>query len=448
MKFSYENYQELLQAGAFCLPCGFQPYISVNKVQYSTIEKEHDEKKNSYEKAFRELSRRVGKEYYWKVYPVQSRTLDYAQLAFPAYKFILPEVLAEDWLAIVDWHKFQRDHALHQPLTAYIVLKLLGFGNSNNAFKIGNESLLDLSVNQILTWSGTRYLKEYLIDMHVMDNADSDLWFGQSTLSKEMWKALFIEAACLAATFHDMGYPWQYVNILASKLRYSGGQQIESPTDDADNIIRQFGQRLIFCPLNGYHLLDRNVPATWHQRLKNLTSLSLRETHGFPGAIGFLYFNDALREFPNLKIHPIRQFCVEWAAMGIMMHDMGKIYWGDKGTESPPENPQLQLHFDIDPLGCIIALADVLEDFERPVVEFSSGDDHSIGYYSTACNSSHLEYVNGTLTIKYQMKSAKQKAKKRFYMEKEHKEYFAPNVGYLNLAAAGINKVSMESLSP
>lgn len=446
MEFSYSDYQKSLCSGLFHLPCGFQPYMPINRVQYRKMEDEHDGKKNSVEKAFRELSRRVGKKHYWKVYPVQSRTLDYAQMAFPAYKFILPEVLADDWLAIVDWHKFQRDHALHQPLTAYIVLKLLGYGNSDEAFRIGTESLLELCVEQILHSQKTKYLKEYLVDTHIMDKSDNTLWFGDNHISRELWKALFIEAACLSATFHDMGYPWQYVNILASKLQYAGGQQIESPSDDADTIIRQFGNRLLFCPLNGYRLLDRNTPSTWHHRLKSITTSSLRETHGFPGAIGFLYFNDAIREFPDSKNHPIRQFCVEWAAMGIMMHDMGKIYWGKDDTETPPQNQQLQLHFEVDPLSCILTLADILEDFERPVVEFTPNNKGSTDNYRFPCISSQLEYSNGNLDIIYKMKSDIDRVNKIPYMKKEHKENFDAGMGYIDFSACGIKKIEMNAI--
>ena len=109
------------------------------------MEKEHQKKNHNLDDCFRELYKRVGRDYYWKVYPIQYQTLNYAQMSFPAYKFILPEVIADDWLAIVDWHKFQRDHALHQPLTAYIVLKILTGGkNSSKALKINGETLLEL----------------------------------------------------------------------------------------------------------------------------------------------------------------------------------------------------------------------------------------------------------------------------------------------------------------
>jgi hypothetical protein len=358
----------------------------------------------------------------------------------------LPEVIADDWLAIVDWHKFQRDHALHQPLTGYIVLKLLGFGCSNQAFKINKTNLLDLFVETILQWKGTRYLREYLENTHMMDHGDNSLWFGNKNGSKELWKALLVETAYLASLFHDMGYPWQYVNILKDKLEYSSGPLYETPSECENEIIRLYGNRLFFCPMNGYHLLDRNTPSTWESNLKVIVGQALRKTHGFPGAIGFLYLNDILRDFPNTKKHPIRQFCVEWAALGVMMHDMGKVYWGKDKTKTPPDNPHLQLRFEIDPLGCLIALADVLEEFERPIVAFSPNQAGTHGSYGTACYSTELTYDQGKLSILYKMASASERILKMHYMAEEQKEYFDPLHGYVNLSYCGINCVTMDAI--
>ncbi len=428
--------------GRLMPPDVFQPYIPIDRVRYRKMEKIHNEKKNDYATAFRHLHKRVGNEYYWKVYPSQTRSLNYSQSAFPAYKFILPEILADDWLAIVDWHKFQRDHALHQPLTAYIVLKLLGNGNSTEAFKINKKSLLDICIDTILSWEGTAYLKKYLIECNLLDYDDNDIWLGNNPRSKELWKALFVEAAYLAALFHDLGYPWQYINILANKLEYTDGRQ-ETPSQNVDHIIKLFSKRLFFCPFNGYRLFDRNAPSTWFDDLKNLVSKAFRDTHGLPGAIGFLYFNDAVRDYPGKKNHIIRQFCVEWAAMAIMMHDMGKIYWGMNNTKTPPENTQLRLDFNVDPLSCIIALADVLEDFERPVVKFSDMSNSSKANYEVACKETILSWDDSILDIEYKMSSLDYAKSKITFLEKERKEYFDSQFGYIDLSSLGIEDVQM-----
>src|SRR4030042_1192178 len=143
MEFSFEDYQNKLNTGIFIPPDTFRPYVSVKPDAYRALQREHEQRGLLIEDTFRQLAKRVGRDYFWKVYPVQSETLDWAQLSFPAYRFILAEVLQDDWLATVDWHKFNRDHALHQPLTAYVVLKMLT-GAGDLGLEIGGRRLLDI----------------------------------------------------------------------------------------------------------------------------------------------------------------------------------------------------------------------------------------------------------------------------------------------------------------
>lgn len=447
MKFSFslKDYQSFLQKGKLIPPNAFQPYIPIDRLRYWKLETLHKEKEHDYRYAFGNLHKRVGNDYFREVYPAQSRSLDYSQSAFPAYKFILPEVLADDWLAIVDWRKFQRDHALHQPLTAYIVLKLLGNGASGEAFQINGESILDKAVNTVLEWKGTSYLKKYLLECNLLEYGDADVWLGSNSISSRLWKALFLETAYLAALFHDFGYPWQYINFMADKLEYTDGQQ-EAPSQNADHIIKLFEKRLFFCPLNGYRLFDINAPANWHDDLRNLVSKAFRETHGLHGALGFLYFNDVLRDYPAREKHIIHQFCVEWAAMAIMMHDMSKIYWGHGKTNSPPEHKQLRLDFRIDPLSCIISLADVLEDFERPVVDFTNFNKSSKASYEAACKETNLYWkTSNILEIEYIMNSDDYAISKDAFLKEEQKEYFDSQFGYIDVSSLGINDVQMRT---
>ena len=269
MIFSYADFQAGLASGLYVPPSAYQPFMRVKHSQYSALEQAHRDKGHDVDQAFRELRRRVGREYYWKCYPVQAQAMDYSQLAFPAYRFILPEVLADDWLATVGWHKVSRDHVLHQPLTAYVVLKLLiGGGDANQAFMANDEvSLLDACVNEILKWQGTRYLRDFLVETGVRE---TEPWLNDSAVGRALWKCLFVEAAYLAATFHDMGYPWQYVNLLNNKLDHAGLQP-DSPGADAERLIEAFGGRLLFRPFNGYRFPNRSAPATWNHQLTAIT---------------------------------------------------------------------------------------------------------------------------------------------------------------------------------
>ena len=443
MIFSYSDYQEGLAAGLYVPPSAFRPFMQIKRSQYAALEEAYRDKGHDTYRAFQELRRRVGREFYWRCYPVQAQAMHYSQLAFPAYRFILPEVLADDWLATVGWHKFNRDHVLHQPLTAYIVLKLLtGGGDSGQALMIDEGvSLLDACVDEVLKWQGTAYLRQFLLGIGVHE---TEPWLNGSPMGRVLWKSLFVEAAYLAAIFHDMGYPWQYVNLLSNKLEHAGYLP-DSPGADAERLIEAFGDRLLFCPINGYRFLTRTAPATWHHQLANITAKALRRTHGLPGAVGFLYLNDILREYPMDTIHPMRQFCVEWAAVAIMMHDMPKIYWG--GDTAPPSNGHMRLRFSTDPLSSVIALADVLEDFARPVASFRDTGKSVEVNYRDGCDSTVLELHRTSaprvMTIEYRFSNEDQFAKKRHWMPGEHREYFDTQHGYLDLSGAGIDRVDM-----
>lgn len=443
MIFSYSDYQEGLAAGLYVPPSAYRPFMRVKHTQYAALEQAHQDKGHDADRAFRELRRRVGREYYWKCYPVQAQAMYYSQLAFPAYRFILPEVLADDWLATVGWHKFNRDHVLHQPLTAYVLLKLLtGGGDASQAFVLANGvPLLDACVDELLKWQGTAYLRDFLIGTGVRE---TEPWLDDSSIGRALWKSLFVEAAYLAAIFHDMGYPWQYVNLLSNKLEHAGYQP-DSPGADAERLIDTFGERLFFCPLNGYRFLNRTAPTTWSHQLAAITAKALRKTHGLPGAIGFLYLNDILRDYPADNTHPIRQFCVEWAAMAIMMHDMPKIYWG--GDAAPPSNSHMRLKFDIDPLSCVIALADVLEDFARPVAHFHDNSTTVEVQYQDGCDATLLELQHSSaptvMNIEYRFSNEDQYAVKQHWMPEEHRMYFDTRHGYIDLSGAGIDRVNM-----
>lgn len=448
MHFSLSDYRAGFASGFYSSPTAYRPFMQVNRRQYRDLERRHAESGNDVRTAFRALRQRVGKEHFGSTYPIQARTLHYSQVAFPAYRFILPEVLADDWLATVDWHRPHRDHILHQPLAAYIVLKLLTGGEEGGQplQMPSGRSLLDECVNEIMKQDGTAYLREFLLGTGI---SHSEVWLKDCPMGRELWKALFVEAAYLAAVFHDMGYPWQYVNALSNKLEYAGYPP-DSPTADATSVVETFGNRLLFCPLNGYRFVNRNAPATWRQRLHELTARALRKTHGLPGAIGFLHLNDVLREYPTEPLHPIRQFCVEWAAMAILMHDMPSLYWG-KDMDTPPDNGHMRVRLAVDPLSCVVALADVLQEFCRPVATFSDkrGSDTVVEVdYQSACESVEVELFpnsrpNG-LRLVYYMRDRDVLAYRRSQLANEHKRYFDQQYGYLDFSSAGVTAVEME----
>lgn len=129
-----------------------------------------------------------------------------------------------------------------------------------------------------------------------------------------------------------------------------------------------------------------------------------------------------------------------------MMHDMGKIYWGEE-TSTQPENLYMRLKFETDPLSCIITLADVLQDFSRPTVSFRENSEAVEVRYLSGCDSTILEIDNssGVLKIMYRYDDRRQRASKLKWLPAEHREYFDQRYGYLDLSAAGIRRVDMET---
>lgn len=449
MDFSFEDYQRMLHSGSFQAPEALRPYVNVIPDAYKRLDMKHEDRGLNVVTAFRKLQERTGQDYFQKIYPMQTETLDWSQLSFPAYRFILAEVLQDDWLASVDWHKDNRDHALHQPLTAYITLKMLT-GAGGNPWEIGGVSLLDRCITEIEKWEKTDYLERFLKSNDPKDSGLHEQLFNKTALSREIWKTLFVETAFLAAVFHDLGYPWQYVNRLNSKLSHAGYIK-DSPNADAESLLKDFGSRLLFCPLNGYKCIGYNAPMTWKSRLIEQTKVGLRDTHGFPGAIGFLYLNDVLRDYPKGE-SAVREFCVEWAAMAIMMHDMKKVYWGKGETSTPPENKHLQLRFDVDPLSCVIALADVLQDFERPNAKFrsppSTCENHELKTcleYNHDVDQVVLDYnsTSSSLKIKYRCVEANFVSTKNILLNGDRENYFDSRYGYLDLSACEIEHVEL-----
>lgn len=443
--FSLDDYRESIISGSFSPPTNFCPFYEIDPVLYFK-QKNSNFRWTALGKTLKEIKKRTDNDYFCKTYPLQAHTLDYSSKAFPGYRFILPEVMTEDWLAIVDWGKFQRDHVLHQPLCGYVSLKLLEGNNTAGPLYLNNgQTLLSACVEHILKWEETFYIREFLLDCGM--KPDDPILDGNTQISKTTWSIFFREAAFVAAIFHDIGYPWQYAEGIKNNLDGISTPVIQQ-NRNAKDILEKFGHRLLFTPLRGYQKYNSASPSNWIDRIYELTDQALSKTHGFPGALGFLHLNDYLRKYPSSKGTPLQFLCVEWAAAAIMMHDMAKIYWGTKkpGFEKP-ENFFLRLDFAKDPLSSFIALVDVIQDFERPTVSFGKDPNGLVTLkYDKACASTQLEIDSDELTIKFIMENAQERSSKLSFLDKDQSMYFDPDFGFLNLSSLGINRVLLKAV--
>jgi hypothetical protein len=442
---SLSEYQSGLARGSFSPPGSLCPYFDVDPVLFRS-HAATDQRRGDIRRAMEELRKRTGQEYFGKTYPLQARTLDYSARSFPAYRFILPEVMTEDWLAVVDWGKFQRDHVLHQPLCGYVALRLLdGYGSSEPLQLPDGRTLLDACVDHILRWDETAYIKDFLIDCGMAE--DERIFDARNPVARQLWRILFRESTYVAAVFHDLGYPWQYAERLQKNIDEINTPAVRTNRNVAQ-IIEIFERRLVFRPFHGYQAPDMACPSTWHDRVAALVDLALSNTHGLPGALGFLHLNDCVRKYPSSDESALRLLCVEWAAAAILMHDMCGIYWGSSEFGSdPPENPFLRLSFKRDPLSAIVTLVDVVQDFERPMARFdvcNCGRSSAVSLkYDTGCHSTALELAGRDLKISYRMTNRQSLAFKRRCLSNERIKYFDYAHGYLDMSSLGIENVQL-----
>lgn len=428
-KFDLADFKSAVQKRLF-LPGQFS-YGYVDEAKFEEFQKQQKWKASSITDAFDELQRRMSSRYYKNVVLAQTCALDYATLQFPAYSLLVAEDLSEDWLAIVDFHKkHSRDHSLHQPLTAYIAASLLGFGVSEDSLAIptGPDNLLDYCVNTIFTSEDAKYIIQSARRLGLPDNMLKD-----SILARQFWKDLFYRTVVLSALFHDIGYPWQYIDRIGVALKKNVG--ILHPTETTVSaIVNYFKDRMVMLPLRHYLIDHLNEPLNEEDELHKMTASALK-THGFPGAIAFLSLNDAIRKYPS--DHPLavlQEFSTEWAAMGIFMHDMA--------GQHKNSYPKLRVNISQDPLSAIISIADYLEEFNRPKVQFRPKSRQCCMRYYCDCTSVEIETdADGTLTIRMKYKGDASKAIAFDFKNEETDDYFASGNGYVDLSPLGIRKV-------
>lgn len=427
----------------FKRPDTFKAFGSVSPQNISRLQKKYEDDVRCVTNALWQLRRRTTPEYFIKVYRAQTDALTYSKKAFPTYKFIMPDALADDWLSTVDWHKkyATRDHSLHQTLTAYIVAKLLGNGNPRYSLKLpGDRNLLDWCVETIMKNQRMDYLKNYAISIGI----------DYKSLGEEMqrmWiRDVFYETAVIAALFHDMGYPWQYVNRLAKSIEVAEYGDSMTIVNSAQQTKEAIKNRLLIYPFYGYSETNMRHSSTSNEKyVLEMIGTALRESHGLPGALGFMCLNDKTRvyhQIPSL-LEASYRLILDWAALGIMMHDMEGLYWDDK-KKITPKNPLLRLSFDVDPLSSLISMADILEEFQRPAAIFKNNllNVSKVDlYYGFPCIETRIRIRDGVLHIFYRYDSIIAAAENRQRRIDEVNEYFDPSNGYVDLTPLGIKDV-------
>lgn len=444
MDFSYNEYIQQRAGQNYHYPSSVFNNLNLNREVYEQYQDTYERNNNSINNTFIEIKKRIPDEIYHRLFVSQYFALIYSTKSFPVYKFFIPENIMHDWLGMVDWHKFHRDHSMHQPLTAHIVYKLLGVGQ-NQPFTINGVPILDTIVNNILSQNPkVNYLKEYLISL----DPSLSRFTHDNDLNRWIWRNLFIETAINAALFHDFGYPWQYLTQLGRKL-YTLEPGIFDNQTNARFINDNFRNRLLFAPLNGYRLQSQVESLSWDRERTNIIVKALNKTHGFPGALGYLALHDQISNFPRSQRNIFHRFAYDWASMAIMMHDLDKLYWNNSFAEV--ENPQLRLRLDQDPLSFIITLADQLQDFERaysvfPIIPPIPPDVNIEIEYVIPCKQTEIIDNNGTIDINYYYNEPQARIRQLGEIPRMQHKYYNNRNGYFDLESAGIVQVNLNAL--
>lgn len=433
MKFDYLDFSN----NGIIFPKFFHSLYSIDRKAYSSLEQEYDQYGKDITIALNEIKKRTTNDYYSKIIMAQTDAMCYSEYVFPTYKFIVSDSLWDDWLATIDPHKaYCRDHSLHQPLTAYIASKLLGGGNASKSIQLPNgDSLLSYCAKQMLESQQMRYLQDYFKELYpCYDQIDK-------RLHQKLAEDIFYETSVIASIFHDIGYPWQYINRLSSSLKIADPEFASAIGRNIDSIVEIVCDRLLVFPYYGYSSVCKIRPlSTWKSNVKVLLDRAFRSTHGFPGALGFTFLNDVVRCFPSdLTFNDaVFRFILDWAAVGIMMHDMSKIY---RGNANQAGISYFRLSFEKDPLSSLISICDILEEFQRPQAEFNMVSNKLYVDYPCLCESSELSISNRTITISYHFQDKKAALLMKSFREEEVFNYLNPKDGYIDLSQMRINNV-------
>jgi len=442
--FNWSNYKKAAKAG-HCIPPGvFVPFINVDPKKYNDLREEMGKFDLS------EFEKRYGQNMFNQIRGAVGLSLRHARMFFPAYQFLVYEILNLDWHALVGTKSYHRDHVIHQPMSVYVGLSLLKgcdiSCSSNGSMTFSGKSLLDHCVDMMAKSPKCQYLRDYFENM----GGDSRV-FGDDSPYYEMYrKDLFLDTFFLATLFHDIGYPWNFVTKISDKIKdqFSTGKPINKKSEHFALINNE---RLFLYPLRGYKGRDVTAPFSWPKDFVELVDTIMAETHGLPGAIALLNMNDYIRKYP-LDEHemPSRRFCLEWAAMAVMMHDMAKIYAKiGKDGKLDRLNPHLRLSLSRDPLSFMLTLTDQVQEFGRPDAHFKGNNYSAIVTYRSRCNNVNVKWNEGTglFEIIYKYESYRDYSENRFdYLPKRQLLYFDPFEGYLDYSDIGIRQVKLEAV--
>lgn len=467
MLLDRDGYKAARSGSRLDLPDSLAPYVKVCRDNYTRLRKNSSlyDGNGNQRRDILDFEKRVGDKTYRQLRSALALAIKYSKTMFPAYRSLHNLILNHEWLALVDYRHFHRDHVIHQAMSVYVAQSLIQGRDLSDSKKteepeppltFHGQSLENLAVEHILHSDGCQYLRDQLAEL------DLNGVMKKTGVARTVWRTIFRNALYVAALYHDIGRPWEFTNLINKSLVKDNFSDAEDPTGrDAEWYLEHYGRRLVMYPFFGYRQRLDHEPVNFVTRAAKTINLCLRETHGLPGAITALYKSDCIRQHPvNGRESPIRRLCLEWAAMAMLMHDLGKVYADydeDKQQVQVKEN-HLRLSMDKDPLSFILTLTDQLQDFNRPDFDFrpppgsrtepDPGCPRVHAQCSPRCSGVELnpDPAARTLTITYTYCNWQDYLdNKARHLPERQARYFHPTQGYLDISSLGLERVELRA---
>ena len=271
---------------------------------------------------------------------------------------------------------------------------------------------------------------QYLRDRLAFYDPASPLLQGD----RDLLRLVFYQTAIITAMYHDLGYPWQFMEQMHSLLkddillcgRLPKGSQVVT------DYIAAHHDELMFRPFYNY---GKNGLTTANIN-EEVFDQYLHTSHGLPGALAYWAYNDKFFSTAGEQTAGLIKFCHEWSCLAILMHDMQKAYAQGTGFA--------RLDFKSDPLSFIIALADTLEDFNRPNASINT-DKTGKGClitYSFPSLSVELIENGGVGMLKFAIVE-EERANQETFKRNDQRNLFDEG-GYFDLASVGLSSMTID----
>ena len=433
IRFDRLGLRMALASGVCDPPRLLTPMVRVSRRAYRLMEEKQEKPLRTHYTA---AANRMTSEAFGQMRVGAERALRAAPDYFPAYEFHVGELINDEWLAAVDWHKeYHRDHLSHQLMCVYVGRTILSGGSGEIHF--GDQPLIEWCLNVLLTAPECEYLREYLLSMGA-----PSIYGRRDALGKMLWRQIFLESFFIACLYHDIGYPWQFVRSINDQLRSHAPEQ-GVLGDDVNTTYNHYKNRLVMYPFNGYQPHLETQPSEWTRRAQAGLRAGFYHTHGVPGAFALLHLNDLVRDYPSCyNANAVSRFCIEWAAMAIAMHDLQKVYVGKYGET----HPHMRINFQRDPLSFLLTMTDQLQDFGRPAAVISRHSGKVELTYRPACHRVDVGIGESpgelAATFYYSDRTeARDNAVK--YKKDAENDYCDPTCGYLDCRGGPISRIRL-----